>query len=221
MTPDRVPLNRERVLHAAVALADELGIDGFSMRRLAKELGVVPMALYKHFASKDELLDGMIDAVFARLEAPSPDSDWKPALKARALSVRRALARHPWAIGLMEIRRPGPANLEHHEATMRCLRQAGFPFALAIHAYSVQDAYVYGFAQQERALNFETPQSAGEAARRRAEEIGGLDQYPYLAEIAEKLPETGYDPAVEFEWGLDLILDGLERRLDAQNGRAG
>jgi len=208
----RTPLNRSRVLEAAVALADETGLDAFSMRGLAQKLGVVPMALYKHVAHKDELLDGMVDLVFGEIEVPDPaDPDWRSALRRRALSTREALQRHPWAIGLMESRHPGPANLRNHNAVMGCLREAGFPFAAAVHAYSVQDAYIYGFALQEQDLGFETPDDAGEAIRRRADALGGLADYPYLAEIARKLPETGYDNDVEFAWGLDLILDGLER----------
>jgi AcrR family transcriptional regulator len=199
------------VLEAAVALADEIGPDAFSMRRLAQELGVVPMALYKHVANKEELLDGMVDIVFGEMESPSGDVDWRAALRRRAISAREALKRHGWAIGLMESRHPGPSNLRHHDATMGCLREAGFSFEMAIHAYSVQDAYIYGFALQERDLGFKTPLSAGDAARRRADRIGGLDDYPYLAEITATLPQSGYDSAAEFAWGLDLILDGLER----------
>lgn len=199
------------MLHAAVALADNTELDAFSMRGLAQELGVVPMALYKHVANKDELLDGMVDIVFGEIEAPAAEADWRAALRRRAISGREALKRHSWAIGLMESRHPGPANLRNHNAVMGCLREAGFPFEMAVHAYLVQDAYIYGFALQERDLGFETPQSAGEAAQRRAETIGALDDYPYLAEVVTKLPETGYDNAVEFEWGFDLILDGLDR----------
>ena len=135
-------------------------------------------------------------------------------MRRRAISVRAALNRHSWAIGMMEPRHPGPANLRYHNAVMGCLRQAGFPFEMAVHAYSVQDAYIYGFALQERDLAFETPDSAGEAAQRRAETIGAFDDYPYLVEVATKLPESGYDNAVEFAWGLDLILDGLEHLRD-------
>ena len=207
----RKPLSSARVLQAAVALADEAGLEAFSMRGLAQELGVVPMALYKHVANKDELLDGMVDIVFSEIELPSGDLDWRSAMRRRAISTREALKRHSWAIGMMESRHPGPANLRNHDAVMGCLRQAGFPFEMAVHAYSVQDAYIYGFALQEKDLAFETPDSAGEAAQRRAETIGPFENYPYLAEIATKLPESGYDNAVEFAWGLDLILDGLDR----------
>ncbi|HTQ69631.1 MAG TPA: TetR/AcrR family transcriptional regulator [Solirubrobacteraceae bacterium] len=207
----REPLSTARILQAAVALADEAGLGAFSMRGLAQELGVVPMALYKHVANKEELLDGMVDIVFGEIELPSGELDWKSAMRRRATSTREALKRHSWAIGMMESRRPGPANLRNHDAMIGCLRGAGFPFEMAIHAYSVQDAYIYGFALQERDLAFETSDSAGQAARRRSESIGGLEDYPHLAEVASKLPESGYDNAVEFAWGLDLILGGLDR----------
>jgi AcrR family transcriptional regulator len=207
----RTPLSRARVLQAAVALADEAGLETFSMRRLAQELGVVPMALYKHVANKEDLLDGMVDVVFGEIELPSAQIDWRSAMRRRAISTREALRRHRWAIGMMESRHPGPANLRNHDSVMGCLREAGFSFATAIHAYSVQDAYIYGFALQERDLAFETSDSAGEAAQRRAETVGALASHPYLVEIATKLPESGYDSAAEFAWGLDLILDGLER----------
>ena len=207
----RTPLSRARVLQAAVALADDAGLEAFSMRALAQELGVVPMALYKHVANKDELLDGMVDLVFSEIELPSDDLDWRSAMRRRAISTREALKRHSWAIGMMESRHPGPANLLNHNAVMGCLRKAGFSFERAIHAYSVQDSYIYGFALQERDTAFETPDSAGEAAQRRAETIGAFEDYPYLVEIATKLTGSGFDNAVEFAWGLDLILDGLDR----------
>jgi AcrR family transcriptional regulator len=211
----RKRLSRARVLEAAVELADKSGLEAFSMRGLAQELGVVPMALYKHFANKDELLDGMVDMVFAEMTFPAEGEDWRSVLRRRALTARESLKRHGWAIGLMESRHPGPANLRHHNATMGCLRQAGFAFEMAIHAYSVQDAYIYGFALQEKDLGFQTPESAGNAARRRAERVEAFDEYPYLAEIATELPQSGYDTDDEFVWGLDLILDGLDRLQQA------
>src|SRR5271165_6367398 len=180
----RTRLSAPLVLQAAIALADEDGLEGFSMRRLAQELGVVPMALYRHVAHKDELLDGMVDIVFGEIESPSIDDDWRSAMRRRAISAREALMRHSWAIELMETRNPGPANLQNHNAVMGCLREAGFSIETAIHAYSVQDAYIYGFAQQEQTLGFKTPADAGKAAQRRAQAIGALDDYPYLAEIA-------------------------------------
>ena len=187
-TAARKPLSSARVLDAAVARADEAGLEAFSMRGLAQELGVVPMALYKHVANKDQLLDGMVDIVFSEIELPDESLGWRPAMRGRAISTREALRRHSWAIGMMESRHPGPANLANHDAVMGCLREAGFSFELAIHAYSVQDAYIYGFALQERDTGFETPRSAGEAAQRRAEMIGSLDSYPHLAEIVRSSP---------------------------------
>src|SRR6202162_1982814 len=204
-------LSSALVLRAGVALGDGARRGAFRTRGLAQELGVVPMALYKHVANKEELLDGMVDIVFSEIELPSGDLDWRSGLRRRALSTRAALKRHSWAIGMMESRHPGPANLRNHNAVMGCLRKAGFPFKTAIHAYSLQDAYIYGFALQERDTDFETADSAGEAARRRAETLGALEDYPHLVEIATQLPEAGYDNAVECAWGLDLILDGLER----------
>ncbi|HEY3946182.1 MAG TPA: TetR/AcrR family transcriptional regulator [Solirubrobacteraceae bacterium] len=218
----RKPLSSARVLKAAVALADETGLEAFSMRALAQELGVVPMALYKHVANKEQLLDGMVDIVFSEIELPGENLDWRSAMRRRAISTREALKRHSWAIGMMESRHPGPANLKNHNAVMGCLREAGFPFEMAIHAYSVQDAYIYGFALQERDTGFETPDSAGEAAQRRAQTIDALEDYPHLVEITTKLPKSGYDNTAEFAWGLDLILDGLDRLLQAPRGpRAG
>ena len=216
----RIPLSRARVLQAAVALADEGGLGAFSMRRLAQDLGVVPMALYKHVANKEELLDGMVDIVFGEIELPSEAVDWMSAMRGRAISTRDALKRHSWAIGMMESRHPGPANLLNHNAVMGCLRNAGFPFETAIHAYSLQDAYIYGFALLERDTGFETPDSAGEAAHGRAQTIDAFDRYPHLVEIATKLPESGYDIAAEFVWGLDLILDGLDRLLHTRAATA-
>jgi AcrR family transcriptional regulator len=210
-TTTRKPLSSARVVQAALALADQNGLEAFSMRGLAQELGVVPMALYKHVANKEELLDAMVDLVFSEIELPTTDLDWRPAMRRRAISTREVLKRHSWAIGMMESRRPGPANLRNHDAVMGCLRRAGFTFKLAIHAYSVQDAYIYGFALQEKDLAFKAPDSAGKAARRRAEAIDTPERYPYLVEIATKLQAVGYDSAIEFAWGLDLILDGLDR----------
>src|ERR1700728_4726331 len=173
-------LSKQVILQAAVALADRDGLEGFSMRQLAQELEVVPMALYKHVANKDELLDGMVDVVFSEIELPSAELDWRSAMRRRATSTREALRRHAWAIGMMESRHPGPANLRNHNAVMGCLREAGFAFGVAIHAYSLQDAYIYGFALQERDTGFETVDSAGEAAQRRAQTIGALENYPHL-----------------------------------------
>src|SRR5215218_5176887 len=141
--PRRNRLNRDRVLRTAVALADQ-AIDVPTMRTLAQELGVVPMALYKHVANKEDLLDGMVDLVFGEVAFPTGGADWKPAMRQRAISMRQALLRHRWAVGLMEARmRPGPADLRHHNAVFACLREAGFAFQAAVHTYSALDSYIY------------------------------------------------------------------------------
>jgi AcrR family transcriptional regulator len=211
-TTPRTPLSRERVLRAAVALADRDGVGSLSMRRLARELGVEAMSLYHHVAGKDALLDGMVDLVFGEIELPAAGTGWKTAMRRRAVSARAALSRHPWAINLMESRRtPGPANLRHHDAVIGCLRQAGFPVALTAHAYSLLDAYVYGFALQEASLPFDTPEETVELAQTIMDGFPA-DTYPNLTELAvEHVLQPGYDYGDEYAFGLDLILDGLEQ----------
>jgi AcrR family transcriptional regulator len=216
-----VPLTRERVLRAAVALADEAGFESLTMRKLAKDLGVEAMSLYNHVANKDDLLDGIVDIVFSEIELPSVDVDWKTAMRQRAISTRDALRRHPWANGFMEARsRPGPANLRNHEAALKCLREAGFSLADTVHAYSVQDSYIYGFALQEKALpDFDAPGEGARVADRMLPQAPVVE-YPYSHEmVGEHIAKVGYDFTVEFEFGLDLILDGLERFLDSSHRR--
>jgi hypothetical protein len=154
----------------------------------------------------------MVDLVFAEIELPTTGTGWKSAMQQRAISARAALRRHPWAVALMESRRtPGPANLRHHDAVLGCLRRAGFPVALTAHAYSLLDAYIYGFALQEASLPFRGPQEATEVAQ---EIMAGFpaDAYPHLTELAvQHVLQPGYDYGDEFRFGLDLILDGLER----------
>ena len=210
----RTPLTRQRVLRAAVALADRGGVGALSMRKLAQELGVEAMSLYHHVANKDDILDGIVDVVFGEIELPTGETGWKAAMRRRAVSAREALRRHPWATGLMESRRtPGPANIRHHDAVLGVLRNAGFPVELAAHAYSLLDSYIYGFALQEASLPFHTPEETAEVAQEIMSEFPA-DEYPHLAEIAtEHVLQPGYDYGAEFEFGLDLILDGLERAL--------
>ena len=213
-----VRLSRDRIVRAAVSLADAEGFDGLSMRRLAEELDAAPMALYRHVASKDDLLDGMIDVVFGELDVPTTGG-WRIAMRERNAGMRQALLRHPWAVGRMEGGTPGPESYRHHEATMACLRErAGLPFATAVHAYSVMDSYVYGFALQETTLPFQDSEGAvAEGARRQrvAEEAmtaeAFAEAYPFLVDIAKRLAESPFDYDVEFEFGLELILDGIER----------
>jgi AcrR family transcriptional regulator len=202
------------VLRAGLALADEHGLEWLSMRKLGQALGVEAMSLYHHVANKEDLVDGMIDLVFAEIELPSPRDHWKAGMRARALSARRVLGRHRWANGLMESRRtPGPANLRHHDAVLGCLRRAGFPLALVAHAYSALDSYIYGFAMQERVLPLGTPEQIAELAQAILAPFP-VDEYPYLAEFArEHVLKPGYDYAEEFAFGLDLLLDGIERAV--------
>jgi AcrR family transcriptional regulator len=226
-TRRRAPLTRERVLEKAIALAAEGGIESLTMRKLAEELGVGAMTLYHYVPNKVELLDGMVDLVFSEIEPPSPDVDWKTALRQRAIATREALNRHRWAVGLMESRlTPGPASLRLHDAVLGCLREAGFSIEMAIQAYSVQDAYIYGFALQEKSVPFESTEESAAVAEKQYREyaeladerqLGALaDEFPYLAEVvAGHVAEVGYDFTFAFEYGLDLILDALERRRDA------
>src|SRR5580704_18611186 len=162
----RTPLSRDRVLLTALALADAGGLESLSMRKLGEAVGVEAMSLYNHVPSKGDLLDGLIDLVFGEIELPGSAADWRTAMRQRAIAVRAALKRHRWAIGLMESRTsPGPATLRHHDAVLGCLRQAGFPVALAAHAYSVLDGYIYGFALQEASLPFDTGEESSELAQ--------------------------------------------------------
>jgi AcrR family transcriptional regulator len=205
-------LSRERVLRAAVDLADKSGIESLSMRKLAQELGVEAMSLYRHVRNKGDMVDGMVDLVFGEIGLPPSEVDWKTAMRQRAISAREVLARHPWAIALMESRStPGPATLQHHDAVLGCLRAAGFSIAMAAHAYSVLDSYIYGFALEQASLPFQTGEEAVEVADSIRHQFP-VDAYPHLMEMAiQHVLQPGYDYADEFKFGLELILDGLER----------
>ena len=205
------------MLHAALALAARDGIESLTMRKLADELGVGAMSLYYHVPNKEQLLDGMVDIVFSEIDPPSTDVDWKTAMRSRALSTRNALRRHPWAIGLMEGRTShGPANLRLHDAVLGCLRAAGFSLEMTVHAYSVQDAYIYGFALQEQDMSSETADDfAAEAQRQMREYEAMLADFPHLVEVVGGyVAKAGYDYDAEFLFGLDLILDGLDKLRD-------
>ena len=214
--PKRTPLSRERVLRAAIALADERGAQELTMRKLAQDLGVEAMSLYNHVASKDDLLDGMIDIVFSEIEAPSAGRDWKAELRKRAVSTREALNRHRWAIGEMEGRGShGPSNLRLHDAVLGCLRAAGFSVEMTVHAYSVQDAYIYGFALQQSDMSPESPEDfAAVAQQQMIDYADALSAYPHLVEVVGgHVAQSGYDYEAEFLFGLDVILDRLEQFL--------
>ena len=209
----RVALSRDRVLRSAVAIADSAGIGALTMRSLARELGVKPMSLYHYVANKSEILDGVVDVVFAEIDLPSAGGDWHAELRRRALSARRVLRLHSWSIGLLESRTvPGPATLRHHDAVLGTLRVAGFPVALTAHAYALLDSYIFGFAVQEAALPFDGPDTA--AAARRIFEHFPADAYPYLAELTtEHVLQPGYDFGDEFDFGLEIVLDALARMI--------
>ena len=207
---DRPRLSRDRILEAALADADARGLDDLSMRKLAEVLDVAPMALYRHVANRDDLVDGLIDIVFAEVELPASDGDWQAAMRRRALSLRDVLARHRWAIGLMESRaNPGPASLRHHDSMIGSLRAGGFDLAMAAHAYSLIDGNVYGFALTKMNLPFASGDDVAEVAQTMLEPFAP-DAYPNLvAFITEHALLPGYDFGDEFAYGLDLILDAI------------
>ena len=208
----RTPLSKERVLRAALVLADAGGIESLTMRKLGEKLGVEAMSLYNHVANKDDILDGIVDLVFSEIAVPSAQADWKAAMRRRGISARDVLVRHPWATSLMQARtKPGPATLRHHDLVLGSLRKAGFTVDMAAHAFSVMDGYIYGFALQQINLPSHTSEEAAELAESILRELRA-DEYPHLAEmIVEHALKPGYDYAEEFAFGLDLILDGLER----------
>jgi AcrR family transcriptional regulator len=212
-SPSRTRLTRERVQRAAIAAADAGGLEALTMRKLADVLEVAPMALYRHVANKDDLIDAMVDIVFGEVGLPLIGGDWRPAMRQRAISLRDVLLRHRWAIGIMESRtNPGPATLRHHDSVLGSLRAGGFSVAMAAHAYSVLDSYIYGFALTKMNLPF-GPDDVAEVAEAMLQPFPAND-YPNMVEIlTEHVMKPGYDYGDEFEYGLDLILDGLERAL--------
>lgn len=212
--PQRAPLSRERALTAAIALADAEGLGALTMRRLARELGVEAMSLYHHVANKEEILDGMVEAVFAQIELPGGDDPWGVVMRRRAASVRRALTRHPWAISIMQSRRsPGPATLGHLDAVLRCCRRAGFSVPMAAHAASLIDSYVYGFVLQE--VNLPGPETGGIDAVVDGVMPDLAARYPALHELTvELVAQPGYRYGDEFDYGVGLLLDALEAAAD-------
>ncbi len=211
----RAPLTRERVLGAAVLLADEDGIDALTMRELGLRLGVEAMSLYNHVANKDDILDGMVDLVVGEIDLPSGAVDWKEAMRRRAISAQSVFSRHPWASALIDSRESsGPARLRYFDWVLGTLRRAGFTPELAVRAFSVLDSYIYGFGRQQLNLSASgdvEPEELAEAFLRAIP----ADEYPYLREIVvDYAMDAGHDESADFEFGLDLILDGLQRLLD-------
>lgn len=212
MSARRTPLTRERVLHGAVELADSIGVEAFTIRKLAAALDVKPMTIYHHIASKEAILDGMVDNVFSEIELPPLDTDWKTAIRKRCVSARHVLNRHPWAPPLMESRTsPGPASLRHHDAVIGCFLRGGLSMDMTAHAYAIVDSYVYGFALQEANLPFGGDEEISDLAD---EIVAALpaDEYPHFVEFtAHQVLKPGYNFGKSFAFGLDLILDGLDR----------
>lgn len=217
----RPTLTRERVLAGAVALADQIGMEGFTIRRLAEALGVKPMTIYHHVPSKEEIIDGMVDIVFSEIELPAADVEWQTAIRGRCRSARQVLARHRWAPPLMESRTaPLPATLRHHDAVLGCFRRGGLSLPLTAHAYAIIDSFVYGFALEEANL----PGGGGEDLVEQAGDLAmdGLADYPYLAEFTSgHVLQPGYRFGDSFDVGIDLIIDGLARASRAGSERGG
>jgi AcrR family transcriptional regulator len=204
----RPRVSREQVLDAALELADEGGLAAVTMAGVGARLGVEAMSLYRHIGNKEEMLDGLVDRVFAEIEVPADAPDWRAALRRRAVSTHAALRRHPWAIGLMESRsQPGPATLGHHDAMVAILFRAGFDGSKAVRNYNLLDSYIYGFALQEATLPFSSPEEMASMSEQMLAAVA--DAYPHLAAVQRELVGSGFDYADEFEAGLDIILGAL------------
>jgi AcrR family transcriptional regulator len=209
------------VIIAAIKLADAGGIEALSMRKLGRELGVEAMALYHHFASKNQLIEGMIDHVHGEIKAPLGKTSWEVFMRERAKSAFQVLSHHPWASSIMESGvAPGPATLKDSESMIRCFRQAGFGVAMTVHAVTVLNIYIYGAAAQFAKLSFSTAdQAAGVSADIQSQFPS--DAYPYLAEmITEHMMQSRYNPVDEFLFGLELVLEGIERAERLETMRA-
>jgi AcrR family transcriptional regulator len=198
-----------------MAFLDQHGIAALSMRKLGQSLGVEAMSLYNHVASKDDLLDGIVETVVGEIDLPAEGGHWRAEMRRRAVSAREVLTRHPWATMVMETRPgTGQAAMRYYDAVIGCLRNAGFSIALAAHAFSVLDSYIYGFVLQETGMPFETEEELADVAGVILRQLPA-EEYPHFYEmITEHALQPGYSYAAEFEFGLDLILDGLERMLD-------
>ena len=208
----RGTLSRERVLRAALELADEGGLESLTMHAIGRRLGVQAMSLYRHVENKEDLLDGLVELVVSEVELPmTTPAHWKAAMRQRATSARRVFARHPWAIGLVESRRRmGVVTLRHHEWVLGVLIGAGFSPVMAARAYNLLDSYVYGFALQEPSLTYGSPEEHAEVGQATLRQVAP-DEYPHLARVAREFIEAGTEYGAGFEFGLELILDGIER----------
>lgn len=210
----RLPLSKDRVLRAAIDLADAGGIESLTMRRLGQELGVEAMSLYYYVAKKEAVLDGIVDLVVSEMALPAEGGDWKTAIRACALSAHDVLLRHPWACSLMmSASGVRPARLRWMDSVLGCLREAGFSADLTHHAFHALDSHITGFT-----LWLVSLPAAGDELKDLAADFlrdFPFEEYPYLAEhIEQHLAESGHNDESEFEFGLNLILDGLERIRD-------
>jgi AcrR family transcriptional regulator len=213
-------LSRERVLREAMRLADEHGMDALSMRKLGSVLGAGAMSLYHYVANKEELLDGMVDLVFAEIELPTNEGDWREVMRRQLASARDVLVRHAWAASLMESRtNAGPAGLQYREAVTACLRRAGFSIEMTVHANWLLNSCLYGYVLQEVSLPFATAEDLAEMADEVYMPLLTPDRYPYLYETASTLLSGGYDHTAEFAFGLDVVLEALERLRVRSAGR--
>jgi len=210
-TQARTRLNRERVIEAAVELADAKGLESLTMRRLGEELQVEAMSLYNHVANKDDLINAMADAIFGEIELPSHNDDWKTAIRKRSISFREVLTRHPWAIGVHDSgTNPGPATLRHHDRVIGTFRNGGFSIGMTARAFAAVDSYIYGFCMQDKSLPFTDPEDTAAMAHLMLAQLP-VKEYPYLAELTvEHVLQPGYDFGDNFLFGLDLILDALD-----------
>ncbi len=207
------PLSRERILHTALHLADNGGIESLSMRRIAQELGVQAMSLYNHVANKDDLLDGIVDIVASEIEVPDFNLDWKIAMRRRATSAHEVLLHHPWATMLLVSRiNAGSAMLRYVDATLGCLYNAGFSLEMADHAWNAIDSHIYGFTLQEQNFPFKTTDYSEAAAAGLS--LIPADKYPHLNRLTHYVIQGRYDGIHDFEFSLELILDGLEKLRD-------
>jgi AcrR family transcriptional regulator len=211
----RPPLNRQRVLRAAVALADEGGIESLTMRELGLRLGVEAMSLYNHVANKGDILDGMVDLVVSEIDLPLDPVGWREAMRRRAISAQAVFSRHPWASALIDSRESsGPARLHYFDWVLGTLRRAGFTIEMTAHAFSVLDSYIYGFGRQSLNMSVGPDVKPEEIAEAFLQGIPA-DEYPHLREmVVEYAMNAGHDEGADFEFGLSLILDGLQRLLD-------
>lgn len=210
----REPLSREKVLRGAIEIADREGIDGLSMRRLGEALNVEAMSLYKHVSSKDDILGGMVDLVISEIALPAIGGDWRAEMRKRAISAHTVLLRHPWATMLVVERiSVGPGMLRYLDATIGCLRQAGFSFPLTDYAWNAIDSYVYGFTFLK--LNYPIREEEYASAAQAFLPMIPAETYPYMNEAAREVAERRHNGILDLEFGLDLLLDGLERMLAA------